>query len=223
MTSAFVPFQSAPTTTVTPPTPPSLLSPPPPPLAFFGQHPSSNSTKLPSVFAPSVCRRTDGCHDADLPSYGYSLPPLQTVIPPPAEEIFPAVVNRKGSIASILNSDLTPCQQLVESRFPPPPPMMASSSSTSSSSSSEEDDESGSCLKPRTTKKRKCPDPSPPVPPVKRGGTCRREDATAPPRASKGLRHFSKKVCDKVAEKGVTTYNEASSLSSSFERRKHLV
>jgi hypothetical protein len=28
------------------------------------------------------------------------------------------------------------------------------------------------------------------------------------PRAAKGLRHFSKQVCDKVAEKGVTTYNE---------------
>ncbi|KAI8891400.1 hypothetical protein K501DRAFT_166451 [Backusella circina FSU 941] len=28
------------------------------------------------------------------------------------------------------------------------------------------------------------------------------------PRATKGLRHFSKQVCDKVAEKGVTTYNE---------------
>jgi hypothetical protein len=28
------------------------------------------------------------------------------------------------------------------------------------------------------------------------------------PRATKGLRHFSKQVCDKVAEKGITTYNE---------------
>lgn len=28
------------------------------------------------------------------------------------------------------------------------------------------------------------------------------------PRATKGLRHFSKQVCDKVAEKGVITYNE---------------
>lgn len=28
------------------------------------------------------------------------------------------------------------------------------------------------------------------------------------PRAARGLRHFSKQVCDKVAEKGVTTYNE---------------
>ncbi|KAI9282309.1 E2F/DP family winged-helix DNA-binding domain-containing protein [Sporodiniella umbellata] len=28
------------------------------------------------------------------------------------------------------------------------------------------------------------------------------------PRATKGLRHFSKQVCDKVAEKGMTTYNE---------------
>lgn len=27
-------------------------------------------------------------------------------------------------------------------------------------------------------------------------------------RAIKGLRHFSKQVCDKVAEKGITTYNE---------------
>lgn len=28
------------------------------------------------------------------------------------------------------------------------------------------------------------------------------------PRATKGLRHFSKQVCEKVAEKGVTSYNE---------------
>lgn len=31
------------------------------------------------------------------------------------------------------------------------------------------------------------------------------------PRAARGLRHFSKQVCDKVAEKGVTTYNEVHS------------
>ncbi|KAI7871561.1 E2F/DP family winged-helix DNA-binding domain-containing protein [Spinellus fusiger] len=33
-------------------------------------------------------------------------------------------------------------------------------------------------------------------------------DASDPRRFHKGLRHFSKQVCDKVAEKGTTTYNE---------------
>ena len=33
-------------------------------------------------------------------------------------------------------------------------------------------------------------------------------NVNSPTRAAKGLRHFSKQVCDKVAEKGVTTYNE---------------
>ncbi|KAI9321594.1 E2F/DP family winged-helix DNA-binding domain-containing protein [Dichotomocladium elegans] len=58
------------------------------------------------------------------------------------------------------------------------------------------------------TKRRKCQDPL-----ISR----RRDDET---RASKGLRHFSKQVCDKVAEKGVTTYNEKRSFDQKNIRRR---
>lgn len=36
------------------------------------------------------------------------------------------------------------------------------------------------------------------------------------PRATKGLRHFSKQVCDKVSEKGITTYNEVTAVRSMY-------
>ncbi|OBZ91186.1 Transcription factor Dp-2 [Choanephora cucurbitarum] len=49
---------------------------------------------------------------------------------------------------------------------------------------------------------------------------------TISPRATKGLRHFSKQVCDKVAEKGVTSYNEvadelAFDIQNSTERNQN--
>lgn len=40
--------------------------------------------------------------------------------------------------------------------------------------------------------------------------------ANEPTRATKGLRHFSKQVCDKVAEKRTTTYNEVTRTSIQF-------
>ncbi|KAI8328341.1 E2F/DP family winged-helix DNA-binding domain-containing protein [Blakeslea trispora] len=50
--------------------------------------------------------------------------------------------------------------------------------------------------------------------------------STISPRTTKGLRHFSKQVCDKVAEKGVTTYNEvadelALDIQNSTERNQN--
>jgi hypothetical protein len=53
-----------------------------------------------------------------------------------------------------------------------------------------------------------------PTPVIKRGrprqGIVKRKTNHADflPRATKGLRHFSKQVCDKVAQKKITTYNE---------------
>ncbi|CAO3698348.1 unnamed protein product [Rhizopus stolonifer] len=63
-------------------------------------------------------------------------------------------------------------------------------------------------------------------PPLKRGrpkqtGICkkRRNDHTFLPRATKGLRHFSKQVCDKVAEQQTTTYNQvADALAEDIEK-----
>lgn len=43
-------------------------------------------------------------------------------------------------------------------------------------------------------------------------------------RATKGLRHFSKQVCDKVAKKGITTYNEvADELALDIQQQNALV
>ncbi|KAI9491423.1 E2F/DP family winged-helix DNA-binding domain-containing protein [Zychaea mexicana] len=120
-----------------------------------------------------------------------SLPPQLS--PPSEDEDFPS---RKGSIASILNS-APELRQLDEEEF-------------RSGYQSHFNDTSLKRGRPRVVdqqqqplqtaaKRRRCHDhpqqqPSPPSEPV--------------PRANKGLRHFSKQVCDKVAEKGVTTYNE---------------
>ncbi|KAI8150083.1 E2F/DP family winged-helix DNA-binding domain-containing protein [Fennellomyces sp. T-0311] len=115
------------------------------------------------------------------------LPPLQDIISPPLPQLSPPSEDeefptRKGSIASILNS-APELRQLDEEEF-------------RSGYQSHFCDTSLKRGRPRVAdqpslKKRKCHEPPEPV-----------------PRANKGLRHFSKQVCDKVAEKGVTTYNE---------------
>ncbi|KAI7855122.1 E2F/DP family winged-helix DNA-binding domain-containing protein [Circinella umbellata] len=195
MTSAFVPFQS------------DTL--PSPPLTTY-IHPIS-TTKLPSLFDHGTRNHKNNILQSSvtttktLPSYGYSLPPLQDILsPPPApppqlsppseSEEYPS---RKGSIASILNS-APELRQLDEEEF-----------RNGYQSHFNDDIVHPSSLKrgrPRVTyqqhqsslhhqvsKKRKCHE-QPSSEPI--------------PRANKGLRHFSKQVCDKVAEKGVTTYNE---------------
>ncbi|KAJ8658365.1 hypothetical protein O0I10_006050 [Lichtheimia ornata] len=160
-------------------------------------------------------------HPTASPPFGFSLPPLQNVIssatmgapehalcspPEETEELVsassPSVSSssdgsgsRKGSIASLLNSDPElrlgndqhhQCHQ--PSAFPPLSLKR------------------GSCQDEAATrpKKRKCNDaPTRRTTSTLRGGS---DDDSS--RANKGLRHFSKQVCDKVAEKGVTTYNE---------------
>ena len=55
------------------------------------------------------------------------------------------------------------------------------------------------CLSPHSVKRRKCAQSS--------GGGGKVGGATTE-KHSKGLRHFSQLVCEKVREKGRTTYNE---------------
>ncbi|KAI9245345.1 E2F/DP family winged-helix DNA-binding domain-containing protein [Phascolomyces articulosus] len=238
MTSAFVPFQSdtlpSPPTYFQPfPTPtklPSLLSDPrtryhPPKDDFF-----KSTCSFFSSSSSSFTNNTMGNHytnNSSLPSVHELLspPPLPPpqLSPPSEDEEFPS---RKGSIASILNSapelrqlDEEEFRNGYQSHFNEEEDTDSSSSSSSSSPPliSLNTPLSLKRGRPRVmdhhppllnsshhqqqqlqvSKKRKCheqpPPPSPPEP---------------IPRANKGLRHFSKQVCDKVAEKGVTTYNE---------------
>ncbi|KAI7878314.1 hypothetical protein K492DRAFT_209024 [Lichtheimia hyalospora FSU 10163] len=180
----------------------------PPPSTSLALRPMVMPTKTNTMLHPT----------ASSP-FGFSLPPLQNVIsstmgipehalcspPEETEELAstssPSVSSssddsgsRKGSIASLLNSDPElrlgndhhqQCHQ--PSAFPP----------LSLKRGSYQDESA-------RPKKRKCNDTS-----TRRTSTNMRggsDDDSS--RANKGLRHFSKQVCDKVAEKGVTTYNE---------------
>lgn len=183
-------------------------------------------------------KTTTMLHPATSPPFGFSLPPLQNVIssatmeavsapthalcspPEETEELVsassPSVSSssdgsgsRKGSIASLLNSDPElrlgndhhhQCHQ--PSAFPPLSLKRGSCQ-----------DESA------RPKKRKCNDTSS----TRRTSTNMRggsDDDSS--RANKGLRHFSKQVCDKVAEKGVTTYNEVKRKEDSLDTHARL-
>lgn len=206
-TSAFVPFNSPPT--------PSLLSPPL--TTYIQPHHGLPPTKLPSVFLdqrPPRYRRSNEWlfeksstpelrpllqTDRDLPSFGYSLPPLQNVIsspPPPLltdhgsprEDEDSSSSSRKGSIASILNSESDTCSSSLKRGRP-------------------------RSTEPSAPKKRKCHQGSRSnnasvVNTINDNAHHQHQRQQQPVRANKGLRHFSKQVCDKVAEKGITTYNE---------------
>ncbi|ORY95347.1 E2F/DP family winged-helix DNA-binding domain-domain-containing protein [Syncephalastrum racemosum] len=257
MTSAFVPFQppSQPSSNDLPT--PAMTSLPSPPL--YGQR-LYDRTRLPinkrslspiDIKPPELMKNNN---DNLLPSYGFSLPPLQHTLdsihgpqlsplscasPLSSEEDDDQPPSRKGSIASILNSD-PELRQLDEEehrngfqshfsgglkRGRPCLPLQSilqqqkqqkkrkcstdstrssssnsSSSSSSSSGSSDEEDEPKELFAPsqrQPQQRSQQPQQEPTV--------SRRSVAS---RAHRGLRHFSKQVCDKVAEKGVTTYNE---------------
>ena len=122
------------------------------------------------------------------------LPPPQ-LSPPSENDEFPS---RKGSIASILNS-APELRQLDEEEFRNGYQThfdddIAHPSSLKRGRPRVIDQQHQSSLHQQASKKRKCHEQQTP--------------SEAIPRANKGLRHFSKQVCDKVAEKGVTTYNE---------------
>jgi hypothetical protein len=161
----------------------------------------------------------------DEPYLSFSSPPQDhLIVLATPTSISPVSDRRKGSIASLLNSD-PELRQLDEeenkcnylSHFVSPVDMQLSSSLKRGRPRHDVIDQNA------TMKKRKCQLPA----------SCKSLDnstafdclqacqSTATentnsklsvlsdtPRATKGLRHFSKQVCDKVAEKGVTTYNE---------------
>lgn len=266
MTSAFVPFQppsrqsasSSPTSANSSPTS-AMTSLPSPPL--YGQNlydrtrlPINKRSLSPIDMKPPELMKNN--NDNLLPSYGFSLPPLQHALdsihgpqlsplscasPLSSEEDDDQPPSRKGSIASILNSD-PELRQLDEEehrsgfqshfsgglkRGRPCLPLQsilqqqqqqkkrkcstdsatsnssssASSSGSSSSGSSDEEDEPKELFAPSQRQTLQQPQPSQ----QEHSPVSRRSVAS---RAHRGLRHFSKQVCDKVAEKGVTTYNE---------------
>ncbi|KAG0165823.1 hypothetical protein DFQ28_007427 [Apophysomyces sp. BC1034] len=110
------------------------------------------------------------------------LPSIQSVIPSPAYPTPSPEPERKGSIASLLNSGYE-LRQLDKEEY------RCDYQSYFSNAPS-----------PTSLLKRG----RPPRSSIKKRRPCQIVD---PPR-TKGLRHFSKQVCDKVAERGVTNYNE---------------
>ncbi|KAG0173451.1 hypothetical protein DFQ28_008402 [Apophysomyces sp. BC1034] len=156
--------------------------------------PPSSSTTSPS---PGESLSTFPSPEQDSQVYSHLLPP-PSLSPDPRNNHSNSTVGRKGSIASLLNSD-PELRQLDEEEI---------RSNYQSHFSNTPSLKRGRPrqIHPEQTKKRKCHKP----PRLGRSSVqaCRTKSVLVDSRVTKGLRHFSKQVCDKVAEKGVTTYKE---------------
>ncbi|KAK4519706.1 uncharacterized protein ATC70_009946 [Mucor velutinosus] len=146
------------------------------------------------------------------------------------DDVLNSSVRRKGSIASLLNSD-PELKQLDEEESKcnyqshffdnyslkrGRPSTAATIDDTMSSSSNphkkQRTSENADCIK-QACQSSKSPTAS-----------SYNTFANESTRATKGLRHFSKQVCDKVAKKGVTTYNEvADELAFDIQQQNALV
>ncbi|KAF7730971.1 hypothetical protein EC973_001017 [Apophysomyces ossiformis] len=133
------------------------------------------------------------------------LPSIQSVIHPSVYPTPSPEPERKGSIASLLNSGYE-LRQLDEeyrcgyqSYFSNVSTTTTPTTATTTTSSPSSTSFSSPPTSPLLLKRGRPPRSS-----IKKRRPCQIVD---PPR-TKGLRHFSKQVCDKVAERGVTTYNE---------------
>ncbi|KAI8886024.1 hypothetical protein K501DRAFT_283947 [Backusella circina FSU 941] len=123
--------------------------------------------------------------------------------------------NRKGSLASILNSDPELLALEREERLGGYQAYFnANNDGVDVNNNNNSNNASLADHKKDNIKKRNAPEPTTLVDP-------KRPRRSSPPqdRQVKGLRLFSKQVCNKVAEKGITTYNEvADELAADIQR-----
>lgn len=136
------------------------------------------------------------------------------------EDVLNSSIRRKGSIASLLNSD-PELKQLDEeeskcnyqSHFQDNCTLKRARPSTAIIDSSTHKKQRTDCVEQSSM--------SPPPLTASVSYTTMTNEST---RATKGLRHFSKQVCDKVARKGTTTYNEvADELAFDIQQQNALV
>ncbi|GAN08546.1 hypothetical protein MAM1_0210d08060 [Mucor ambiguus] len=184
-----------------------------PPIQNFMNTPLSSPSPPPSLGA--------SCCYASSPSSSSSSD---------EDDVLNSSVRRKGSIASLLNSD-PELKQLDEeeskcnyqSHFFDNYSLKRGRPSTGATIDGSNMSSSSLHKKQRTSKtadcnKQACQSSKSPTASSYNTFT---NDST---RATKGLRHFSKQVCDKVAKKGITTYNEvADELAFDIQQQNALV
>lgn len=188
-----------------------------PPIQNFMNTPLSSPSPPPSSGA-SCC---------------YSSSPSSSSSSSDEDDLLTSPVRRKGSIASLLNSD-PELKQLDEeeskcnyqSHFFDNYSLKRGRPSTTATI---DDNNNNKCISSSPHKKQRT---SETVDCIKQA--CQSQKSPTAPsyntftnestRATKGLRHFSKQVCDKVAKKGITTYNEvADELAFDIQQQNALV